>query len=414
MSKHQEGLFRHSALLFAFSQLANACNVVFHVILGRALSNDEYGIMSAMLGIMLAIGTPLEALRLASAHFAGRANIQGEPGAVKRLIRKWAVRLALVALPVAVVGFAGAPHFMRYFHLDSPLPLWITVLGVIGTLFVPLLAGCLQGLQAFISLSAALQGLSFIRLGVGVALVYLVSRTAVSGVAGHVIGVYVATGVGLFALWRLLRGLDDGTMATKGVGLYAIKSLAMLAGFAMIMNVDVILVRHYLPESAGLFSYGATIGRTIVFLPMPIAFALFPKVVSSGEMTLATRTLLLKGLAMVVALVGAGVVGCLLFPWLPLKILYGKAEPEAMHNVRIMMMALAPMSITYILMNFEIAQHRFRCAPWLLVCAAAYLGGVALFHESVNQIVLILGLCSTASALVFVLGVPWRVQGARP
>ncbi len=413
MSKHQEGLFKHSALLFFFSQLANVCNLLYHAIIGREMPKEEYGILSAMLGIMLAIGTPLEALRMASAHFAGRASVQGEPGAVKRLIRKWCVRLLLVSVPVAVVGFFGAPHLMRYFHLSSPVPLWITTAGVIGTLFVPLLAGCLQGFQSFLWLSLSLQGLSFVRLGTGVALVFLVSAVASSGLFAHVFGVFIAMCVGFLALWKILHGQPEGTMPTAGVGKYAVQSLVMLAGFAVVMNVDVIMVRHYLPDAAGLFSYGATIGRIIIFLPMPIAFALFPKVVSTGEMTATSRGLLVKGLAMVGALVGAAMLVCLVVPWLPLKILYGTNDPVAQHNVRIMVSALAPMALTYLLMNFEIAQHRFRCAPALVACALFYIGGVALFHGSVDQIVTVLAIASTASAVVFLFGVPWKIRAAQ-
>jgi O-antigen/teichoic acid export membrane protein len=409
MAGHQEGLFKHSAILFAFTQVANICNLVYHVVLGRALSVEEYGILSAMLGIMLAIGTPLEALRLASAHFAGRANMEGEPGAVKRLLRKWCVRLSIVAVPVAIVGFAGAPHLMRYFHLDTPVPLWLTTVGVLGTLFVPLLAGSLQGLQAFVSLSLALQGLSIVRLAAGVALVFGVSRVASSGVLAHVLGIAMATAIGFYALWKFLRGKDPGTMPTRGVGHYAVKSLVMLAGFAVLMNVDVIVIRHYLPDEAGLFSYGATIGRIIIFLPMPVAFALFPKVVSTGAMTLESRALLFKAMGMVFGVVLLGVIGCLALPWLPLKILYGNSDPVAIHNVRIMILALAPLSATYLLMTFETAQHRFRCAPALVACALAYIGGVALFHGSVDQVVSVLAVCGSASALVFAFGVPWRV-----
>ena len=69
--------------------------------------------------------------------------------------------------------------------------------------------------------------------------------------------------------------------------------------------------------------------------------------------------------------------------------------------VRWVCLAMSPLGFTYVLVHFEMAQHRFACMPWLLACAGAYVGGVALWHETVLQVVAVLGAASLASALLF-------------
>jgi len=163
------------------------------------------------------------------------------------------------------------------------------------------------------------------------------------------------------------------------------------------------LVRHFQPDEAGLFSRAATIGRSVVFLPMPIAMAMFPKVISSGGSTHGSRTTLLHAFGLVALLIGAAVAATWALPWLPLRILYDVSEPtpEMIHLVRVVTLAMSPLGLTYLLLNFEMAQHRFHTIPWLLILATAYIGGVAFWHDTVNQIILVLGAVSLLSAILF-------------
>ena len=85
MTKHDEGLVRHGILLMAAAQISSVCNILFHSAMGRMLPGPEYGILSPMLAIMLIIGTPLEALRTAFAHYAARAVQDNDRGADARL-----------------------------------------------------------------------------------------------------------------------------------------------------------------------------------------------------------------------------------------------------------------------------------------------------------------------------------------
>ena len=79
--------------------------------------------------------------------------------------------------------------------------------------------------------------------------------------------------------------------------------------------------------------------------------------------------------------------------------------------VRWVVCAMAPMGLTYLLTNFQIAQRRFKPAYVLLACAAGYVAGVTFFHETVWQVVLVLGIVSTLSAVVLIAGLPWRQTG---
>ena len=397
-------LVRHGMFLLAMSQVSNFSNMAFHMVMGRYLTPDEYGVLATMLNLLLVLATPLDALRNAMAHSAGRSMQRGDRGAIRVLARLWLMRALVIGIPAGSVLVLASEELAGFFHLASPDALRVAGFLLPIMLLVPILSGLLQGAQAFVWMSLTMHGWGVIRLALASALVVWVAASATAGVVSHAVAQLLSLVVGMTGVLYITRGAQL-QQAPAGVGGYFVQSLLMLAGFGVLMNSDVMLVRHYHPEQAGHFAWAATIGRSVIFLPMPIALAMFPKVISMGASSAQTRRTLARAVLMAVGLIGAAVGAVWVLPGLPLLIIYGERAPSAelCWLVRWVCLAMSPLGVTYVLVHFEMAQHRFASVPWLLVCAAAYIGAVALWHASVLTVVLVLGLASLATALLFVI-----------
>ena len=408
----QEGLLRHSILLMAATQVGNVANLLFHVVMGRKLEPAEYGILAAMLGIVLIVATPMDALRMAMAHYSALLVQEGRSGAVAHLVRRWSRNLAIPAVLVLMVGILASSGISKFFHLDNPMPVILTCFVLGSTFFLPMLAGALLGLQSFIWMSVCSQSWGLIRLVVGVVLVSLVGAYAEWGIAAHTLGAWGSVALGIWGLRWNLKSVPPLDEHVTGVTRYFIQSLLILAGFAILMNADVVMVKHFFPDAqqAGLFARAATIGRTMVFITMPIALAMFPKVASAGVMEAHNWKTLMSAIVYVMIILGCAAFLCSVYAWIPLRILYNERTPtaEMIRLVRWVVCVMAPMGLTYLLMNFQMAQRRFKPAYLLLACAASYVGGVTLFHQTVWQVIAILGLVSTLSSVVLIAGLPWR------
>lgn len=403
-SKYEGKLVRHGFLLVVLNGVANVANVAFHMVMGRLLVSAEYGVLAALLNLMLVLSTPLEALRNAMAHFAARAHRLEDLAMARAIARRWSWRIGLLAAPLAGFLWLARERFAEFFHLADSRPFAAVALFLPSFMLLPVLTGVLQGLQRFWWFGAALHGVSFLRLGLGWLFVLALSATAYYAVLAQ--GLAMSAGVLLagYAVWHVTRG-GSRAEAPRGIGPYFLKSMLMLAGYGVLMNSDVMLVRHFHPEAAGEFAWAATIGRSVVFLPMPVAMAMFPKVISAGGTSRSSRITLLKALLMVLAMIGVGVAFSLAWPWIPLLILYGVRDPspELQHLVRMVMLAMCPLGLAYMLLSFEMAQHRFRTIPWLIGLAAAYIGGAFLHHRTVLSIVFVLGATATAAALLYLI-----------
>jgi O-antigen/teichoic acid export membrane protein len=399
-------VLKHGTILLAATIFGSMCNMLFHVVMGRALPPAEYGVLASMLGLVLIAGTPMDALRTALTHFAACMVKEGRPGGVKSLVWRGFGWMVLPALAVGIGGAMFGKWIAGFFQILEPAPVVWTAWVLGASFFMPIVLGALLGMQSFLWMSVAQHSWGAVRLLAAAFFVLYVSRSAMAGIWAQGLGVLATVVLGVGGVYAVIREPAEKLGPQDRMGGYFLQSLVALAGFAVLMNADVLLVKRFFgPNEAGLFARAGTIGRIMVFLTTPIAMAMFPKVASKGESGAPDWRHLLHATLYAVLLLGGAAAAASLAPGLPLWILYGDRQPDAsmILLVRAMTWAMAPLGVAMVLLNFEIAQHRFRAAWGLVVCAAAYLAGVAVWHRFMWQVPLVLGPASTmALALLMV------------
>lgn len=387
-------LFRHSLIVFLFSHAVSAANILFQMVMGWNLSVAEYGILSSMLGLMMVIATPMAAIQNTLAHFTGNLIKEGRIGNIRVLARQWTNRILFISIPLMILLVILRNPLASFFHLATPWPLMLVGLALFTSALAPVFGGVLQGMQAFVLMGFPGLANGFVRLCLGGILVLIVAPNAVSGLSAHAGGALCATAL-LYLFYRrhLPQSAQTDTIAEQS-DRYFWASLAALFSFSILMNMDVVMVKHYFkdPDTAGIYARASMIGKTIIFLVQPIAGAMFPKVVSRGDTASEQKFTFLKSLALTGFIIFGGVLVCTLFPQIPLLILYRDhaPTPDMIALVRMVCWAMAPLGLVFLLMNFELAQHRLVCIFPLALCAAAFIGGIALFHNSLLQVVIVL------------------------
>lgn len=380
-------LLRHGALL-VFANLCGAlCNAAFHMISGRLLSPPEYTALAAMLGIVLAASTPMGAIQNTLAHYTALFLQNGAPGRVLPFYRRFYRPFFLFACALAVLAVLFRAPLAALWPDASPALVALAFATLGFSLLMPVGYGLLQGRQSFVALAWIPQAWGSTRLLLAALLLAFVSRTALAALSAQAAGVAVTL---LLLALAASNPAPSGSAPSGGAAScrassscpplsYALLSFLALAAFAALANLDVALARHWFPTSPStdLFAKAATIARTAIFLPQPLAVALFPKVASDGSLPAGSPLLLRRALLVsaLLALVAAAV--CWLFPALPWTILYGAVDPalapDAFASLRAMALALTPLALAYPLLQFALAQRRFRTALPILLPALLYL-----------------------------------------
>jgi len=400
----------------AAGQVSNLCNVLFHMAMGRWLLPAEYGILSSMLGVVLIAGMPLSALSNALAFFSAQLLQQDRAGDIFPLVRSWSWKLLLIAVPLLAAGILLSHPLAQFFQLPDRYAIILALTILALSFFPPVIGGVLQGIQAFVWASFSGTIWSIVRLIAGGALVYFIAAAAQWALVGQGLGIIAGGALGLAGIWIILRNASPSDKPLPGTHTYFLRTFVVLASFAFLMNADVLIVKHYFPEDqAGLFARAGTIGRMIIFLPMPIAGALFPKTVSNGAMSAQHGKLLARALAYAGLIIVPALLVCSVLPQLPLGILYRDWTPSiAMCRlVRCTIWAMSPLGLAFIIMSFELAQNRFRMTVPLILCAGGYLIGVSIRHTSVLEIVAVLAIVSVLTLLVLIKGLGIHIRRLR-
>lgn len=392
-------LLKHSAIMFASMLVAHVGNVLFHMVVGRELPKEEYALLVAFLAVLAMIQRPLSTLRTALCHYGSLLDQQGKRGDVKRLLRKW---LMLTGAPFVLLGLGIIvlrEPISGFFHLDRTAPVVI-----VGALFpvlcwLPILNGAGQGLQMFVWNSAAAIGGAAVRLVFGAGFVALLYPACGWAMLGHGLSIYTTVGVLFMGLWLALHGRVTSKQPLPSMRFYLLQCFFILAAYAVLMTSDVVLVKHYLPLDTD-FAYAATLGRMAVFLPGAIVVAMFPKVASAGAGTQEHRKIFLRSIAYTLCFTMVVLLVSCLFPHLLLRILYGLKDVNSTiaTYVRLMSLMMVFSALLNVVVQYALAQRRFKTLSPVVVGAVLYLVAAAFFHDTVLQLVVI-GLCCNILAL---------------
>ncbi len=385
----------HGLWMMAAALTGHAGNYVYHFIAGRWLSDGEYGLLVALLAVGNMTALPLGALSLSLTRAVAVLNHSSRPDLLPRLLRLWARRLILLAGLLVFFSLAFAGPMGRWMGVARPAPVRLAMLIIAMNLFLMLTGAALQGLQRF-GWMAARSGLLFCSRALFLVFcLHLGAKAAGWALLAHGLGMAMALGLSL----RALRGLPWAKSSSAPLPAApapilgaALKAVPALLGFAVLMSADVVLAKRYFPaEDAGNFARAAVLGRMILWLPLPLAATMFPKVVGQSP------RLLKKACAYTLALVLLALAGCWVGAELLLRLLYGITHPapEQIHMLRHMGLAMAPLGLVQVVLHYELAQNRVRHLWPLFLIAAGYLLGVRLHHPNLMSLVHMLQAATT-------------------
>lgn len=354
-------LEHHSLLLMSATLVGHAGNYLFHLLTGRMLSESEYGLMIALFGAVNLILFPMTALNLSLARSVASLSANDRSAEMAGLLKTWCIRLTYVGLAGLCLVVLASPILTSFFGAATVVPILLASLIPILNLFLTLSGAALQGLQRFGILS--LRGgflFTFRALLVGIFL-YMGATAAGSGLLAHVLGMCGALGISLWGL-KKVQLPSNSSASPEPVMMESMTAFPVLLAFSVLMTADVILVRSYLSEEmSGEFAQAATLARMILWLPLPIAQVMFPKVVRFGTPTPSQRTTLLKALGYTIGLVSIALGGLWVAGDLIFQLLFGHPpSPSQTGWLRGIGFCMALLGPVYVVLQFELARNRIR------------------------------------------------------
>lgn len=380
----------HNIIVATGTVVAGVLGVAFQVLMSHRLQPADYGAVFAVLTVITLIGLPASACTLLMARETSRDRAADQVAPSATLLRQGNRALILVGVGVAGVLIVTSPVLASFLAVQTGLVL-AAALGVPFGLALPLLLGEFQGQQRF---------LTFVSLSAGQAALKLVGAITIGIVFGP-LGVIAGISLATAAVYAVAYGMLRRKLSIKASLPWLRPAAAYLAiivpstlALAVLLSTDVLLVKHFFPaRAAGEYSAVAALGRAVFWGASGVAAVLFPKVIFRGARGQSGRQLV--GVSLFLVAVGGGVVLGLLSvgsKWL-LTAFAGSAYVGAAGYLPWYAMGMTLLGAAAVLIATHQSRGKAQFLAVLLPLTLLEPALLALFHQSLGQVVLVIDIC---------------------
>ena len=387
-TKHGAAFFRQSGWLMMATIGGGGLMWAVHF-LSKMVPASEYGLFGTMLAVVSCV--PVMPLQMMFAQQSAKAMAEGRDGELAGMLRITGIFL-LAALGLAALGVAlEQGPLEQYFKLQGPADLWLMVGILFFSVCVPVLSGVMQGRQNFLWLGWVQIVNAAGRFAVAAGLVLALHWWSAGMLTGVLLGGIGAAGLAAWQCQPVWRRKAEKFAA----GPVLAQVVPLLFGFGAVQFLfaaDTLFVMKFFPaEQTGYYVGAGTLARALLWVVLPLAQVMFPKLVYSSARKEKTN---LMGMVLLgtVILSACGAVGLTLLRHTLIRFVF-KAEYVDI-GAEILpwyAWAMVPLALANVLANGVLAQGRFRVVPVLAVLGIGYGLALCQWHASLIQVLQIMG-----------------------
>lgn len=367
--KPHAAFFRQSGWLMIASIAGGLLTFGVHF-LSKSVDEREYAAFGALLMVVACL--PTMPLQMVFAQQTAQALATGRERQLGRLVRRAVLGLFLLWLVGAILVLVFQKQIAAGWHLPGVGGLLVTLPLVLLSLCAPVFGGVLQGRQDFFWMgwSAMIGGLG--RVAGAAVLVLALALGAMGMMAGTLVGVTMAVGIAAWRtrdLWLMPGGESDGKNLWHQI-------VPLLFGFGacqFMFTADTMYAKAYFnnDQMAPYVAVG-TLSRALLWLVLPLASVMFPKLVHASAKSEKTNLFNLVALGTAVLAIG-GALGLWLTGPLLIKFMSRAAYvDEAVKLIPWYAVAMVPLALANVLVNDLLARSKFGVVPFMVLLAAAY------------------------------------------
>ena len=372
--------------LFMISVLVvNGGNYLYNLILGRLLGPAQFADAAVLITFLLVLSFVAMTFQLVTAKFSVLFENQLFKSFISTVYKN-AFAIGLV-LGVLVIGFAS--QLQQFFNTASSSMFAIFGCGVPLYFLMSVNRGVFQGKKAYkpLSITYQLEMLSRLLITLGLIFFFNVQSSVVIA-----IGILMSFGFGLlpfnFKQVSLKRVIKMPVLEAKQVKQFFILTAFYELTQIIINNSDILLVKHYFESyEAGLYASLALIGRIVYFIAWMFVMLLLPTVVQLKKEGKETASVLFKYVGYIAVISMTIVLGCLSFPEIIIKLLFGESYIAMAPLLWKYAIATSMFAISNIFAYYYLSLDKYIPVIISGIFGMLQMGLVVFYHDSLKQVV---------------------------
>lgn len=384
---HKAAFFRQSGWLMIANIVGGAMMMGVHL-LSKKIPQAEYGSAVALLAATILI--PTLPMQMVFTRETATALALGNTRMLASKARKSVLALFLVWLLFALVVFFSQNTILEKWNISQPATLWLFVFVALAALVTPVFGGLIQGKQDFFWLGWTMMLNAFLRIGLAAIIIFFITQTAAGFMGGVLVGMVVVLAI---MIWQT-RDLWAGKTEPFETRSFLHQVVPLMIGFGacqILFSADTVIVgRFFSATETGSYGAAGTLSRGLMWLVLPLATVMFPKLVHHSAKAEKSNLL---GLTLIgtTALAVVGAAGLTLLGAFVVRIVYTPAYVESVTAIIPWYAgAMIPLSLANVLVNNLLARADYRIVPWVAILAVGYAVTLWLWHPDVKSVLQVL------------------------
>ncbi|MCH7759433.1 oligosaccharide flippase family protein, partial [Patescibacteria group bacterium] len=392
----KHSIFKGGLIFFIGGVITNILNYFYRILMGRMLGPESFGELMAVISLLFILVVPSAPLQTVSARFSAISQAQESLAKLKQFFKYLTKIMVLVGLGLIIVTIIFAQSIQNFLNLSSINYIYFLSGITVIMLIAGVSKGTLQGIKRFTQLSITTVIESVVRVVLAVVLVILGFK-----ISGALIGFLISLIIGYLLTVYFLRDVisepkkDSEIIKKPGkrinkkeIWQYVLKSFLVFLFLNILLNIDIILVKHYFTGfEAGIYSALSTVARIVFLLISLLAGILFPVVAFKQEKN--QNYFHLLKIAVLIGLAISFFVCLILFLFSSqfIGLFFGAEYIEGSSLLGYYSLAMALFGFIFLLSYFFMALNKFKFLYILAIGSVMEVSLISIWHQNFAQII---------------------------
>lgn len=400
LQKIKQDAFLKNNIIFFFSSLLVAfLNYLYHPIIGRMMTVEQFGEVQTILSFVFLSGVILTVFRMIVLDIS--KNNEESPENISSLF----TLAVLLHIPILLFLIIGSPFLSSFFSFQDPWSFALFSLCLALSIPNTFYSSHLNGKNNFFVLSVSNIIPAASKITISVVLIYLGFA-----VYGAITGLIISSLISIIYIRHNISGfhisLQKNFTKIKEVAKkelpYAALVISSLALITFLYSGDILIVKHFFsPEVAGAYAGIATIARIIFFITASVSGVLVSSVKISNTKS-ENKIIFIKGLKIIVLVGGVTSLFFIFFPKFVISILLGEKYLALSALLPLLSVSLFLISILNLFISYFLALRDKELLKISVITSVAFVLFLCYVNNSIKEIIFSFILTSLlALALLF-------------
>lgn len=405
-----DSFIKNNIIMLVASSLGSFFNLLYQLVMLRLVSGGVFASLNSLLSFLVIISVPAGAFTTMVTKHISASSARKETEKLRVIWQRLAMHSCAFSLFVFFAIVLFSRNIADFLRLDSANSIMILAGIFFVTGLIPVVNGGLQGLEKFGWLAAVSIASGILKLLLSFGLVRKFPQLE-SALLGFFFPALAGLLISIFPISFLIKGRTNYKVDLKKLYLYILPISAVSVCFAMLTNIDMILVKHFFLIESQSYAVAQMIGKIVLFIPGAVYIIMFSRVSGLHAAKEGSAGILKRSVFLTFILSFSAVAFYNLFPQFVMKFLSGSRNPETIALARIFSLAMFFYAMSNVLFYYQLSIESYGFIKYLILMTILQALCMSLFHGTTF---LIAAITLLASLFIFVFNLYSTFMQSRP